>query len=228
MYNDALEAGSSQEKIRIIYNSIDCTRFNSQVNGAKIREDYSIGNNFFILYVGGFRPVKGLEHLIKSISLLIKTSLNIKVLLIGFPEDNRYFRRIRDLIIKLNLENCVKVVRPIENEFLPYFYAAADLFVLPSLKEGFPTVLLEAMAMGVPVIASKIKGITDIVINDSVGVLFSPGDHIDLSNRINTVIKDPKLRKIIKVNGEKRIKEYFDVRKMVSRYIQLYHEIMTL
>lgn len=228
MYNDALEAGTFQEKLRTIYNSIDCARFNSQINGDKIREDYSVGNSFLVLFVGGFRPVKGLEYLIRAVNLLIKTSLNIKVLLVGFPEDLRYYRDIRNLVKQLKLENYVKIVGPIENEVLPFFYAAADLFVLPSLKEGFPTVLLEAMAMGVPVIASKIKGITDIIINDRVGVLFSPGDHIDLSNKIKTVIKDPKLRKIIKVNGEKRIKKYFDLKKMVSHYTQLYQEIMTL
>ena len=104
--------------------------------------------------------------------------------------------------------------------------AAADLFVLSSLYEGLPVSLLEAMAIGTPVVATRVGGIPEAVTDGVEGFLVDPLNPGQLAEKILSVLRDPKLQQRFAINGTKAVRERYDVRKMVKRTERLYEKIL--
>jgi len=101
-------------------------------------------------------------------------------------------------------------------------YAAADIFVLPSMAEGDPLVTLEAMASGLPVIATRVGGIPNQVRDDWNGFLVDPGNEEQLAERIAYLLENPEERKRMALNSRRRAEEEFDWKKISERLSQVY------
>jgi glycosyltransferase involved in cell wall biosynthesis len=101
-----------------------------------------------------------------------------------------------------------------------------DLFVLPSMHEGIPRCLMEAMAAGVAAIASNIPGCRELVIDQETGLLFPAGDDLVLAQHLQTLSANPELRARLAQSGQAHIRQHFSAQTMAQRYTALYEKLM--
>ncbi|MBI3379741.1 glycosyltransferase [Candidatus Gottesmanbacteria bacterium] len=157
-----------------------------------------------ILFVGRIDPIKGISILINAVSKLSKKFTdfkdNFKVLLIGGDIESRTFWRnpevikIQTLIERLDLACCIKFIGNRPHNVLPYYYSASDIVIMPSRYESFGLVVLEAMASGTAVIASKVGGLSYLIKDKVSGRFFRSGDVENLGEVIWELLNDDKQR----------------------------------
>lgn len=109
------------------------------------------------------------------------------------------------------------------NRHVPLFLRAADIFVFPSLSEGLPNVVIEAMMTGLPVIASRISGNTDLIKHNYNGLLFTPGNSRDLTTMMLTLLKNQRLREQFGEINRKIAKRQFNVEEVAETYLKLFN-----
>ena len=165
-------------------------------------------------------PVKGHPTLIEAVSKLD----NVHLFLAGRPLDEAYSTRLRKQVENLGLQKRVHFLGNLEN--IPDFYSQMDIVVLPTRKEAFGVVLIEAMACGKACIASDISGPRQIIKDGISGFLVPPENAQDLSDKIKLLMQSPKLRTNLEVHARKRAIENFSIEKEVAAHAQLYLEIM--
>ena len=107
------------------------------------------------------------------------------------------------------------------NDICPY-YSAMDVFVLPTRREGFPYTPLEAGAMGLPVIATKVTGCVDAVVNNVTGLLVERDNYKQLAEAMLKLLEDPELRKEFGRMGRERVKQIFDSKRLIAEHMKLY------
>ena len=202
------------KKIEVVPNGIDTERFN--LNKRESCEKLGLDHEQkIIIFIGRLEPVKGLKYLIEAISIL-KTDLNLVVVGDGSEKHS-----LKLLVNDLKLEDKVIFTGKISNEKIPEYLTASDVFVLPSLSEGFPVVLLEAMAAGLPIVTTRKGGLPEIIEDKVNGFLVNPGSPEELADKINLVLKDEKLaEKISRVNKEKS--KTYNLKNIVLRLGSLY------
>jgi len=191
-----------REKIYVTYlASEDIYKpYDKALSKSIIKKNYSITGDY-ILYIGGFSPRKNILGLLESFSMLLpKLKKDIKLVIAGSKGKSYdiYMKRVQDLQIE------DKVIFPgfISMDNMPFMYNACELFVYPSFYEGFGLPPIEAMACGVPVIASNVTSIPEIV-KDST-LLVNPYDINDLSKKMYDVLFDNDLRQGLITKGLKR------------------------
>ncbi|MBC7119211.1 MAG: glycosyltransferase family 4 protein, partial [Methanobacteriaceae archaeon] len=195
-----LKLGIPQDKIMITYNMVDTETFNPQIKSSFKKE---IGTKKpIILFVGNLVPQKGIEYLIKAKKYLKKDS---KLVIVG---GGPLLKKLKDITKKENIKD-VLFTGPRTD--INNIMAAADIIVLPSISEGFPIVLLEAMAMGKPVVATKVGGIPEIV-DEKVGILVEPKNPRRLADAIEKLLSDEKLRKKLGENGLKKAAKFSTIK----------------
>jgi len=122
----------------------------------------------------------------------------------------------------LGLDSHVEWVGAVGQDDIQPHYAAADLFVLPSLAEGLPVVLMEALAKGVPVVSSGMMGIPELVEHNRGGLLVPPGDHRALADALEQMLRDEALRRATAEQGRARVLEQFDLRRNIAGLTRLF------
>ena len=169
----------------------------------KVRKELGLKRDSrIILFVGRLVGVKGIEYLIKAMAGVVKKFPEAALVLVG---DGPMRRNLENMTKQLSLENSVHFAgmrNDVEN-----FFQAAEIMVLPSLHEGFPNVVLEAMCYGVPVIATDIMGNPD-VIKKEFGLLVRPRDSAELSRAIIRVLSDSRMLKTMSREAKKEAKKY--------------------
>lgn len=158
-------------------------------------------NGPIILTVARISPQKGLTYLVKAAHIIVNEKMlkNVKFVIEYFSSEKNYEEKIREMVKKYNLENNFIFVGNIPYNEMPKYYSAADIFVLPSITEALGIVILEALAMGIPVIASNVGGIKDIIAHGYNGLLVNPKDPVGLVKAIMQVLFDEELkRRLIK------------------------------
>jgi glycosyltransferase involved in cell wall biosynthesis len=179
---------------------------------SKLALDLHIG--IIIGTVANLYPAKGLEYLIEAAKLLEKTK--IKFIIVGEGQERK---RLENLIKNMALDNVLLVGA------VPDFYRylrAFDAFVLPSLKEGFPWTVIEAMAAEIPVIATNVGAIPEIIENNKNGILIEPRDPKTIADSIEKLMNDKNLVEKFIQNGKKTVIEKFNLQKMVSKFEELF------
>jgi glycosyltransferase involved in cell wall biosynthesis len=134
-----------------------------------------------ILFVGRLHPVKGIQYLIDAMVSIEKYDKNAKLLIIGDGEE-RY--NLESYVNKRKLKDSITFIGELPHSELPQYFAASDIFVLPSLSEGFPNVLLEAMASGLPIIATNVGGVPDIIQENINGFLVEPQNPNEIGKKL--------------------------------------------
>jgi glycosyltransferase involved in cell wall biosynthesis len=161
-----LSLGAKEDKIRVLHNGVDLFRFKPMAGKrAEMRDKLAIPQDSTVaLTVRRLVYKNGVDTLIESANIAIKMNPNIVFLVVGKgPDQNSVQEKIR----QLGIENNFKLTGFVSDEDLPFYYNAADFFVLPSKSgEGLPLVALEAMACGLPVIATNVGGIREILTED--------------------------------------------------------------
>lgn len=197
-------------KFREIPFGIDTSRFtpSSQKENNKIKK---------ILFVGGLDKA----HYFKGIDILLKavSELGIKNYELGIVGDGDLKSQYEKQAKKLDITDKVKFLGKVSDEELPGVYQQTDLFILPSINknEAFGLVLLEAMASGVPVIASNLPGVRTVFQNGKQGLLCNPGDVNDLKNKIEEILSNDKKRVEMGQEARKLALEKYSWREVSKR-----------
>lgn len=194
------ELGIPQEKIMITYNMVDTKIFNPHIKTTFRKE---IGTKKpIILFVGNLVPQKGVEYLLKAKKLLKEDS---QLVIVG---GGPLLQKLKNIVKKENIKD-VTFTGPRKD--INNIMAAADMIILPSISEGFSIVLLEAMAMAKPVIATRVGG-TPEIIDENVGILVEPKNPKELADAIDKLLADEKERKRLGKNGLKKAAKFSSIK----------------
>ncbi len=210
------------EKITVIYEGVDdiFRVVNEDTSLENVRKKYRLPHEF-ILFIGTISPRKNPGGLIESISILRKRGLkDISLIMIG-PEGFKAGEVLR-LIYERNIEDSVRHIGYVPYEDMPYIYNMASLLVYPSLYEGFGLPPLEAMACGVPVIASNISSIPEIL--GDAALLVDPYNPGEIADYIEKILNDESLRSSHIEKGLKKAASY-SWEDTAKKVLKVYEEI---
>lgn len=199
-------ANINPNKIEILYNFVDLEKFNpSQIKKVdRIKNRKKIGlteMDFVIGFAGRLNKIKGCDILIKSVP-----HINIKNFKLMVAGDGVERNRLEKLAYSLNIENNLIFLGYVKD--VVQFYSLIDCLVVPSRSESFGLSVVEAQALGVPVIASNIKGLNEVVLDKKTGLLFESGNENDLAEKIELIYSDEILRMELTKNGLDNVKKY--------------------
>ncbi len=175
-----------------------------------------------VLSVQRLHPRKGLNYLIDAIPIILDEIPSAKFVIVGKGSEKI---KIEKKINALRIENSVKLVGFVPESELHHYYANCDLFVLHSLYEAFGIVLLEAMACGKPVVATKCGGVPEVVINGKTGLLLPPRKPNELAGACIKILQNPEMKQKMGQNGLNRVLKRFSWDSIVKEYLKAY--IMT-
>lgn len=213
-----LSSGLPKEKVSIIENGIDLSRFNGSLNRDRNRKKFGIMNDSLVIgAVGRLSVEKGYAILIDVTKELIRDFPKLYLLIIG---DGPLKQILKQKTLRNDLNQYIKFVG--ESDDIPLMLSLMDIFVLPSLGEGLPMSLLEAMAAKLPVIASSVGDIPKIISHNQNGLLVPSNNKVALKNAISTLLRDQQKRQVIANSGYLTVSQKFSAQKMVKKYIELY------
>ncbi len=200
----------------LIHNGIDPYRIQAQSPESARKEIERLiyieshqNGHVIIGTIANFYPSKGLEYLIKAAPYLSRT-LNVRFVIIG---DGRERNKLENLIRELKVQDSVFLLGNINDaqKLIPGF----DIFVLPSVKEGFSWVLLDALALKVPVIATNVNGVRDVIQDGVNGLLVRPKDPKQIATAIERLISNDKLKLELAIQGHQTVLFNFGADKML-------------
>jgi len=165
-------------------------------------------------------PIKGVSNLVRAFSLLHSEFPQARLEIAGEgPEGNR----IAELVAALELHDCVTLLGW-TSDFASVL-ANWDVFVLPSLEEGFGIAAVEAMAAGLPVVASAVGGLLEVVEDGKTGWLVPAGDPMQLAERLRMLLLDPEKRERMGIQGHARARACFSEQRMVAEITEIYDQL---
>lgn len=214
MKKDLVTLGIPETKILYLPNSIDTNLFTPQ----KQREDN------LLLFVGRISPGKGLHILIKSLQYLKES---VRLAIIGPPGWNvNYYQNMLKMIEKENKKGThdIRYLGSMEQIELIEWYQKASLFILPSLREGFPVTILEALSCETPVIATPVGGIPEIIKNHETGILAQPYDH-HLAEAIQYLLKNRDIRYKMGREGRMRVIKEYSLEIVCKKLCKIYKQL---
>lgn len=214
---EIMKKGIPSEKINVVYSGVDdeFLRGKSQKKSLDVlREKYGIMDHY-CLFVGRLAHRKGLEYFLYA----LERANDVKCVIAG---DGPQKGSLLSLTSTLGLQDQVVFVGFVPQDDLRHFYAGADFLVLPSLAEGLPLVILEALASGTPVIASNVAGIPEIVSDGYNGLLVPPKDTEALSEAMQKLASNPELRNEMGKNARRTVDERFSWRSIAEEVLKVY------
>jgi glycosyltransferase involved in cell wall biosynthesis len=210
----------------IIYNSIDLHKIphHDLKTKKKIKKKYGFKENDTILSnLGMYNVQKSQEHLIQACSTLQKHYNNIKLLLIGWGEREKF---LRNQMQSLGLASHVVFTGKKQKNEVFELLAITDIYVSSSLWEGLPIAVLEAMAMGIPVIATNVVGNSEAVVDNVNGYLVPAKNPSALAEAIAGLIQNPESRMRMGEAGKKRVERVFDPKRFVLQHQEFYKKLL--
>jgi len=187
----ARQSVGRQDKYKLIRYAINYEELKNNTEGSKVRKEFGLSEADLVIgMVACFKPQKAPLDFIKLASVIKKDFPNAKFILVG---DGVLREKVRVLIDKLNLKE--QVILTGWRHDVASILSCLDVFVLTSLWEGLPIAVLEAMATGLPVIATDTGGISEVVLHGKTGYLVNPGDIEALQDRLKELLMKPSLRK---------------------------------
>lgn len=220
----ALNAGVDASKIKVIYNSCDESLFSVRDKlMARKKLDLPIDKKI-VLYVGNLVKIKGVHTLIESCKIIHSQMSQFLVLIVGNGKEQS---KLESLVASYGLDDNIKFLGYLEPANLPLYYNAADAFVLPSFVEGHSVALLEAMASGLPVVASMVGGNKETVKDGVNGFLFEPNDSTILAEKLIKILTDENLHRHMSERCLETYLEKFSMEFQIQSFLKLYRSLLT-
>ncbi|HUW84355.1 MAG TPA: glycosyltransferase [Phycisphaerae bacterium] len=177
-----------------------------------------------LLTVGRLSPEKGHEFLLEALATLRRRNLPVTCTFIGDGPQHQF---LRHRAAQLGVTSHVHFVGSVGQDRIQDLYRRADIFVLPSLAEGLPVVLLEAMALQRPVVASRIAGIPELVQDGVNGLLVAPARSDQLADAIERLVRDPHLRQHVSAAARQAVLDRHDIRISADRMARLFAAVVS-
>lgn len=205
---------SSSSPIVRVYHGLDKNRFNGD---RRIEDDNPVEP--FILGVGRLREKKGFDCLIGACRLLKHAGRKFRCGIVGYGPEREKLQRLIDLF---ELNDRVQLLGTLTHEELVSLYQRTEIFALPCQigkdgdRDGIPNVLMEAMAMGIAVVTSRVSGIPELVEHRVSGLLTEPRDSRALVEALGLLIENPEYRRMLGEAGKQRVAEQFDLESNIA------------
>ena len=217
VHRDIVSHGAAAEKVVTVYNAIDLTRFQGELDPVREDGEIRIGN------VARIMPEKkGQDVLIRAVARLHGRYPQLRCYFAGEADaaHQTHLDGLKQLAGKLEVTDSVTFLGNVKD--VPGFLASLDVFVLPSRYEGFGISLLEAMAMGVPCIASRLDGPAEILCDGIYGELFPCGDDEALARKLEKVLSDLEKYRREAADNMAHIRDTYDIRHMCDQLTMVY------
>lgn len=208
-------------KTQTVYNGVDPSAFSSQPDRQPVRKELGTTQGPVLVTIGRLTDQKGHRYLLQALPRLLETWPQLCCVFVG---EGELRDALHHMAIDLGVEQACRFVGVRED--IADILAAADLFVLPSLSEGFPFVLLEALAMGRPVVASRVNGVPELIEDHKTGFLVPARDPQALARAIREVLSDPVAALKMGAAGQTVVRERFTVDRMVANTTAIFDAAM--
>jgi glycosyltransferase involved in cell wall biosynthesis len=208
-------------KLCVIPNGVDAARL-AEAPRADLTQFGIPPASRTLLYVGRLDPQKGPFVLLAAVKDLFPRHPEVHVLMVG---EGPLGEKLRAWVAKENLQSRIHFAG--RRNDVPSLFRAADLFVLPSLWEGLPNVVLEAMAAGIPTVASRVEGISDLLVDRRTGLIVPPNSPPDLTEAIAEILADPQHALQMAREAQKFVQERFTWQSVIGQYEQIYSELLS-
>ncbi len=173
-------------------------------------------------YVGRLSREKGVLNFVKAIPLVLKKCNTVRFIICG---EGKLYDCIEDFLKRNNLEGYVKLLGWIPHDHLPYYLNEMKLLVLPSFSEGLPNIVLEAMACGTPVLATRVGAIPEIIKDKKTGFILESSNPKCIANKIVSVLEKPELLANVSINAYKFVKSNFNFKKTVECWKKIFKSL---
>lgn len=206
-----------------IYNGISVEKHNECVRDANLvdfRSRKRIGDGPVFLTIGRYVPAKAQSDLIAAMERLIDDQPSARLFIVGW---GKLENELREIVEENGLSENVKVTGRVSNEDIYKYYSLADVFVSSSIREGLPIAILEAMAAELPVVATNIFGVREVVENDETGILTPPNSPYRLADAMKQALMT---NEPLGECGYNRVLDRFDINQTTDLHIELYHELL--
>jgi glycosyltransferase involved in cell wall biosynthesis len=210
-----------RNKIFVVHNGIDVARFSPRKKG-KLKREFKISARYKIIgTIGKLSKEKGHKYFLKAATEIKKKYSNVKFVIVG---EGALKRKLKTLAKKVKIENSVIFVG--FREDIPEILDDFDIFVLSSVREGIPLVLLEALAKAKPVVSFEVGGIPEVITNGETGILVQARNYKSLAENVVSLLNKPQLAKKIAKKGQERVKKDFNLEAMTDKYQEIYQQII--
>ena len=209
--------GPVQDKITVICNSVDVRRYQQPVDTARVRRQLGLAQDARLMaVVATFKTQKGHRYLIEAAPSLVSEFPDLHILFIG---DGDLREELQAQTRALGLDAHIHYLG--SRNDVSDLLAASDYFVLPSLWEGLSMALVEAMASGLPIIATEVSGTKQVMVAGETGLLVAPGNAQQLKEAIMQLLSEPARARAMALAAQRRV-EAFSAKKQAADHIALY------
>ena len=222
LFDQCLLAGVSKRKCVLVENAIDTTDFARTNSSEAAKRQLGLNpNRLLVGAVGRLSPEKDFDLLIRCLNRLIINGVDLEAVIVGEGDEKT---RLERLVAELGCENRIHLMgyRP---DPRPVF-EAMDVFVLSSRREGLPNVLLEALAMEVPVVATRIAGVPHLICDGQNGLLVQPGDSDSLTSALSRLLTDAALRTTLAQAGRHTVEARYSFEMRMKKISAIYDSVL--
>lgn len=222
MKEEVLRLGIKEGKVTVLHNALDMESFRRNPNDRSFRSEIGVGNETLLVgNIGRLSPEKGQSDFILAASAVLKKRKDVRFILIGKGDDES---RLRELARDLGILNDIIFAGYMTN--MVSIYNSLDLVVQSSYTEGMPNVILESLAMEVPVIATDVGGTSEAVINKETGVLSQPKRPEAMAANILNFVEDKKAFQRMAQKGRKLVCEKFSIDERTRKLSEIYDRLI--
>ena len=221
------EEGYDPSNIVVIRNGVDTARFAIASAGDRLRRELGIAADArLVVVVSRLARLKGIEHFLQAAAALKPRYADVQFLIVGetSPPDPAYLAQLQGLAHALGVADVVTFTGLRSD--VPAVLGAADVAVMPSLNEALSNVLLESMAAGAPVVATRVGGTPEALVDGDTGLLVPPGDAGAIAAAVSRLLDDGELARRLGCAARRLIAERFSVERMVRATENLYAELL--
>ena len=216
------DIGVPAERVSLIENAIDAAEYRRRVPAAAAKARLGVPPGRFVVgAVGRLSPEKGFDNLIRAVARLVKDHWDVELWIAGEGEQRE---RLLALAAELGLGERVRLLG--QRSDLIELYQAFDVFVLSSLREGLPNVVLEALAIEVPVVATSVAGVPRVLENGQSGFIVRSGTPEELAGAISLLFDDEQLRQRFARAGRRTVEERYSFRVRMEKVKRVYDNVL--
>ena len=210
------------EKVICVHNAVDIEQVGVTGHVAELKKELNVSDGEFLIgTMGRLTPVKGLESFLTAARIIRRQKSRVKFLIVG---DGPLKDALRAAARAYGLDKDVLFLGHRNDSY--DILALMDLFILPSLSEGIPMVLLEALALARPVVASRVGGVPEVIVDGENGLLVAPGRPEELAQSCIALMDDYRFAQALGSGGRKCVEERFSARYMAEKVAEVYRTLV--
>lgn len=222
MKEEVLRFGVNKEKVSVLHNALVIDNFRRNLEDRSFRREIGVSDEILLVgNIGRLSPEKGQADFVLAASAVLQKHKDVRFILVGKGDDES---RLRKLVQDLGVRN--EIIFAGYRENMVHVYNSLDLVVQSSYTEGMPNVILEALAMKVPVIATDVGGTSEAIMNNETGVLVQPGEPEELAIKMLDFVKSKDAFKKMVERGRKVVEAKFNIEERTRRLSEIYDRVI--